>query len=180
VPFYLCTALVTPYVVEPTVILSIGSLPPPIVIMNTRPQFVALPSLLELCEALAFAAAQCAGMCVWHAAEALLASGIAWAWAVQGQDMQADMQGAFSCLMHGMLVTLCQCRLHRLASSAPFVSWSKQALAAISRGDGLQVVTSSAACGTPMCRSLSCVQLAQSRELYAAHSPHLQGRHHPL
>jgi hypothetical protein len=33
---------------------------------------------------------------------------------------------------------------------------------------------------TPMCRSLSCVQLAQSRELYAAHSPHLQGQHHPL
>ncbi len=109
------------------------------IIMNTRPQFAALPSLLELCEALAFAAAYFTGMCVWNVAESLLSSGIAWAWAVQGQNMQADMQAAFSCLLHGMLATLCQCNLHRLASSQPFVSWLDDTLAAFTRGDSLQV-----------------------------------------
>ena len=41
---------------------SISNCPPPIVIMQTRPTFAPLPSLLELCEALAFAGAQCVGM----------------------------------------------------------------------------------------------------------------------
>ena len=40
--------------------------------MNTRPNFAPLPSILELCEALAFAAAQCMGMDAMQAAEPLL------------------------------------------------------------------------------------------------------------
>jgi hypothetical protein len=40
--------------------------------MKTRPKFAPLPSILELCEALAFAAAQCMGMDAMQAAESLL------------------------------------------------------------------------------------------------------------
>ena len=107
--------------------------------MQTHPSFAPLPTLLELCEALAFAAAQCLGMGVWAASEALLASGIAWAWAVQGVDMQRDMRTSFESLLQYMLVMMCQCSLHQLACSSPFVAWSNEARAAAAVGDTAQV-----------------------------------------
>ena len=118
---------------------SISNCPPPIVIMQTRPTFAPLPSLLELCEALAFAGAQCVGMGVWAAGEALLTSGVAWAWAVQGLNMQREMRTAFDSLLQCMLVMMCQCNLHQLACSSSFVTWSKEALAASALGDTTQV-----------------------------------------
>lgn len=107
--------------------------------MRCRPNFAPLPSILELCEALALAAVQCAGFGTWSAAEAMAMSCIAWAWAVQGQDLIPDMRTAFDSLLQSMLVTMCQCNLQRLASSAPFVAWSKEACAAAARGDSAQV-----------------------------------------
>ena len=78
-------------------------------------------------------------MGVWAASEALLASGIAWAWAVQGVDMQRDMRTSFELLLQYMLVMMCQCSLHQLACSSPFVAWSNEARAAAAVGDTAQV-----------------------------------------
>jgi hypothetical protein len=119
---------------------SIGSFPPAMIIMRCRPNFAPLCSILELCEALAFASVQCLGFGAWAAAEAMAMSCVAWTWAAQGEDLQREMREAFDSLLQFMLVTICQCSLHQLAGAAPFVEWSKEASAAAARGDSEQVL----------------------------------------
>jgi hypothetical protein len=106
--------------------------------MNLRPAFTPRASLLELCEALAFAAAYCVGACMWVAAEALLVRGATWAWAVWGEEQQHHNKEALSSLLQCMLEMTCQCSLHQLASMPPFVAWSMDASDAALRGDAVQ------------------------------------------
>lgn len=138
--------------------------------MNTRPNFAPLQSILELCEALTFAASYFISMGAWAAAEMLLVwrvdsgivpcdvsltdcsaspvpsvhtiskvNGISWTWAVQVEEMDHAMQTSFDSLFQYLLLTMCQCSLHQLACSPPFVSWSREAAAAAGRGDTAQV-----------------------------------------
>jgi hypothetical protein len=133
------TLLLIPCVADNATIKSICSSPPAVIIMRTCPNFAPIASILELCEALALAAAHCAGIGAWTAAQAMAMSCIAWAWAVQVEDLRPDMRTSFENLLQCMLVMMCQCNLHKLASSTPFVAWSKEAAAAVARGDHAQV-----------------------------------------
>lgn len=113
----------------------------------------------------------------------LKVSGASWAWAVQVEDMQHDMRASFNSLLQFFLITMCQCNLHQLACSTPFVAWSNEATAAAARGDTGQVLR----CLSPsfclaffVMFSRVSVQLGRCGALFAAHVPHVQGIIQPV